>query len=130
MRLIKIVIDVMSPAQQSIVDLVEILSKIDGVAKVNVSLSELERDVMEFKVTMEGHDIHYEKIIGAIKEFGGVIRNVDNVMAANEYLPGPDNDKISASMLVLAHHFDSKIDIEGIYREFDRALNYLRARKV
>jgi hypothetical protein len=37
----------MSPAQQSIVDLVEALSGIEDVAEVDITLSELEKNVLE-----------------------------------------------------------------------------------
>lgn len=130
MEIIKIVLDVMSPAQQSIVDLVEVLSKIENVSKVDVTLSELEKNVEDFKVTMEGHSINFERIQEVIKEFGAVIRNVDNVIAADEYLPKQDNDKLSASMLVLAKHSDLKSgNIEQIIEEFDKTLRYIRSKK-
>lgn len=131
LKIVKIVLDVMSPAQQSIVDLVAILSKIDGVAQVDIVLSELEKNIEDLKVTLEGYGLDYESIRGAIKDFGGVIRNVDNVVSAGEYIPRQDNDKLSASMLVLARHSDSKIGkIEQIYDEFYRTLRYIKSKKV
>lgn len=131
LKIVKIVLDVMSPAQQLIVDLVEILSKIDSVARVDITLSELERDVEDFKVTLEGYGLDYERIRRAIKEFGGVIRNVDNVISAEEYVPRQDNDRLSASMLVLARHSDSKIGkIEEIYDEFSKTLRYIRSKEM
>jgi hypothetical protein len=130
LKIVKIVLDVMSPAQQSIVKLVEILSKIDSVAKVDITLSELERDVEDFKVTLEGYGLDFEEIRNAVKEFSGVIRNVDNVVSAGEYVPREDNDKLSASMLVLARHADSKIGkIEQICDEFEKTLRYVRSAK-
>lgn len=131
MKIVKIVLDVMSPAQQSIVNLVEILSKIENVAKVDIALSELERDVEDFKVTLEGYGFEFEEIRNTIKMFGGVIRNVDNVVSAGEYVPRQDNDKLSASMLVLARHADSKIsNIEQICDEFEKMLRYVKSEKV
>ena len=116
MKIIKIVLDVMSPAQQSIVDLVEALSGIE-----DITLSELEKNVEDFKVTLEGYDLSYNRIGEAIKDFGAVIRNVDNVVSAEEYIPKHDSDKLSASMLVLASHIDSDVkNIDQIYGEFDK----------
>lgn len=130
MRIVKIVIDVMSPAQQSIVDLVGLLSTIDNVAQVDITLSELEKNVEDFKVTLEGYDLSYDSIGEAIRDFGAVIRNVDNVVSAEEYVPKQDSDKLSASMLVLASHIDSDVkQIEQIYGEFDKTLNYIRSNK-
>jgi len=131
LKIIKIVLDVMSPAQQSIVDLVEILSKIDNVARVDIALSELEKNVEDFKVMIEGNGLDFVSIRGAIKEFGGVIRNVDNVVSAREYFPRQDNDKLSASILVLAKRSDSKISkIEQIFDEYNKTLRYIRSKKM
>jgi hypothetical protein len=121
----------MSPAQQSIVDLVESLSSIKSVARVDITLSELEKNVEDFKVTMEGHGLDFERIRNAIKEFGAVIRNVDNVVSATTFIPKQDNDKLSASMLVLARHSDLKVrNIEQIHDEFNKTLKYIRSEKM
>lgn len=131
MKIVKLVLDVMSPAQQSIVDLVGLLSTIDGIAQVDISLSELEKNVEDFKVTLEGYSLDYDKIREAIKEFGGVIRNVDNVTSAEEYVPQQDSEKLSASILVLARHSDVSVrKIDQIYDEFDRTLQYIRSQRV
>jgi hypothetical protein len=120
----------MSPAQQSIVDLVESLSAIDGIAKVDIALSELEKNVEDFKVTLEGYSLDYNKIQEAIKEFGAVIRNVDNVISAEDYVPQQDSEKLSASILVLARHSDASVHkIDQIQDEFDRTLKYIRSQR-
>jgi len=131
LKIVKIVLDVMSPAQQSIVDLVEVLSENENVSRVDITLSELEKNVEDFKVTMEGNGLDFEKIRGTINEFGAVIRNVDNVISAEEFISKQDVDKLSASMLVLARHSDLKIsNIEQIYGEFDKILKHIKSEKV
>ena len=130
MKIVKIVLDVMSPASQSIVDLVEILSENENVFTVDVTLSELEKNIEDFKVTMDGNGLNFEEIRGSIKEFGAVIRNVDNVVSAREFLPQQDNDKLSAAILVLARHSDLKIsNMEKIYDEFDNILSHIKSEK-
>ncbi len=131
MKIVKIVLDVMSPAQQSIVDLVEVLSANDNVSRVDITLSELEKNVEDFKVTMDGNGLDFEKIRETINEFGAVIRNVDNVISADEFGSKQDNDKLSASILVLARHSDLKVSkIEQIYGEFDKTLKHIKSREV
>ena len=131
MKIVKIILDVMSPAQQTIVDLVEILNGIEGVAQVEVSLTELEKNVEDLKVTLEGYGLDYEIIRSAIRDFGGVVRNVDNIVSAEEYISKQDSDKLSASMLVLARHSDAKLgEIEQIYDEFDKMLTFVRSKKM
>lgn len=130
MKIVKIVLDVMSPAQQSIVDLVEVLSTNANVTKVDITLSELEKNVEDFKVSMEGNGLIFEKIQESINDFGAVIRNVDNVISAKELISKQDTNKLSAAMLVLARHSDIKVSkIEQIYNEFDKSLKHVTSRK-
>jgi hypothetical protein len=119
----------MSPAQQSIIDLVDLLSKVKGVIQVDIALSELEKNVEDFKVTLEGYGIDYEDIRSVINDFGAVIRNVDHVVSAGEYYSRPDNDILSASMLVLAQHHSSDLEIEKICDDFDKFLTYIKSKK-
>jgi hypothetical protein len=120
----------MSPAQQSMVDLVDKLSKLEGVSQVDVTLQELEKNVEDFKVTLEGYGLDYERIREALKDFGAVIRNVDHITSAKEHATHNENDKLSASMLVLARHVDSKVSrVDQIYDEFDETLKHIRSKK-
>lgn len=120
----------MSPAQQSIETLAKILSQIDGVVSLDIMLSELERDVEDFKITIEGFDLGLEEIRNAIKTFGGVIRNVDNLVTAKEYVPRQDTDKLAAAMLVLARYSDPKNKSLGqVHDEFNRTVRYIRKQR-
>jgi hypothetical protein len=120
----------MSPAQQSMVDLVEKLNKIEGISQVDITLQELEKNVEDFKITLDGYGLNYEKIREALKDFGAVIRNVDSITSAKQHIPHEDDDTLSASMLILARHLDSKISkIDQIYGEFDETLKRIRSKK-
>jgi hypothetical protein len=119
----------MSPAQKSMVDLANKLEKIDGILQIDINLSELEKNVEDFKVTLDGFGLNYEKIRDTIKDFGAVIRNIDS-MTLRKYVQHTDNDRLSASMLVLAKHIDPKTDrFEQIYQEFDETLMHIRSRR-
>jgi len=120
----------MSPAQQSMVDLVERLNKIEGISQVDITLQELEKNVEDFKVTLDGYGFDFEKVKETLKDFGAVIRNVDSMTSAKQYPLHKDDDRLSASMLVLAKHVDPKIGkIDQIYGEFDETLRHLRSKK-
>lgn len=130
LKITRIVLDVMSPAQQSMVDLVEKLNKIDGISQVDITLQELEKNVEDFKVTLDGYGLNYEKIREEIKDFGAVIRNVDCIISARQPNPRRDDESLSASMLVLARHVNPKIDkMDQIYREFDETLKHVRSKQ-
>jgi uncharacterized protein len=130
LKITRIMLDVMSPAQQSMVDLAEKLGKIDGISQVDITLQELEKNVEDFKVTLEGYGLDVEKIREVIKDFGAVIRNVDSITSAKHYVLNRSDDKLSASMLVLARHADSKIGkVDQIFSEFDETLKHIHSRK-
>ncbi len=113
------------------VDLVERLNKIEGISQVDITLQELEKNVEDFKVTLDGYSLDYEKIREALKDFGAVIRNVDSMTSAKEHDSHQDDDKFLASMLVLARHVDSKVGkIDQIHSEFDETLRYVRSKKL
>lgn len=110
------------------VDLAEKLYKIEGISQIDITLSELERNVEDFKITIDGFGFDYEKVRTVIKDFGAVIRNIDS-MTSRQHAPHGSDDRISASMLVLSKHIDSKVSkIEEIYDEFDEALKHVRFR--
>jgi hypothetical protein len=130
LKITRIVLDVMSPAQQSMVDLAEKLDRIDGVSQVDISLQELEKNVEDFKVTLDGYGLDYERIREVIKDFGAVIRNVDSLTSAKQHIPYKSDDKLSASILVLAKHVDSKIGkVDQIRDEFDEVFKHIQSKK-
>jgi len=111
------------------VDLVVKLNTIDGVAQVDVTLQELEKNVEELKVTLQGYGFQYDKIREIIRDFGAVIRNVDSITTAKHHNPDRD-DALSASMLVLARHIDSKVArIDQIHSEFKETLKHVRSER-
>jgi len=112
------------------VDLVEKLNKIDGISQVDIVLSELEKNVEDFKISIEGYGLNYENIREVIKDFGAVIRNVDSITSSKRQISHKDDDKLSASILVLARHMDSKVDkMSKIFNEFDESLEYIKTKK-
>ncbi len=131
MKITRLVLDVMSPAQQSMVDLAAKLTQIDGISQVDITLQELEKNVEDFKVMLDGYGLDYERIREVIKDFGAVIRNVDSITSAKQHVPHDGDDKLSASMLVLAKHVDSKVGrIDQIHGEFDETLKHIRSKKI
>lgn len=77
----RLVIDVLKPFEPSIVDLVQMMAALEGVAGVNISIYEIDRRVENAKLTVEGHHLPYEEIIDLIEENGGAIHSVDEVAA-------------------------------------------------
>jgi hypothetical protein len=130
LKITKIVLDVMTPAQQPIIGLVEKLNRLDGISQVDVAVQELEKNVEDLKVTLDGYGLNYERITEVIKDFGAVIRNVDCITSAKEHSQRRDDGSLSASMLVLAKHVDSKTSqMSQIHSEFDETLKHVRSKR-
>jgi hypothetical protein len=77
----RLVLDVLKPLDPSIVDLVQSLAELHGIDGVNISIYEIDRRVENAKVTVEGHDLHYQDIVGIIQENGGSVHSIDEVAA-------------------------------------------------
>lgn len=78
----KIVLDVLKPHKPNIAEFSENISEIDNVEGVNVSLYEIDREVENVKITIEGK-LNYDKIHKKIRELGGSVHSVD-VAASGE----------------------------------------------
>ena len=77
----RLVLDTLKPHEPSIVEVAKIISDIEGVGAVNVSIYEMDRKVENAKITIEGDDIPYLEIQTMIEELGGAIHSVDEVVA-------------------------------------------------
>jgi hypothetical protein len=86
----RLVLDVLKPLEPSIVQLAQLLADLEGVDGVNISIYEIDRRVENAKVTVEGHDLHYEKVAYVIEEQGGSIHSIDEVAAGKTLIEDVD----------------------------------------
>jgi hypothetical protein len=77
----RLVLDTLKPYEPSIIELADQLSELMGVLAVNISIYEIDRKVENAKVTLEGEDISYPRVLEVIKETGGVVHSIDEVAA-------------------------------------------------
>jgi len=77
----RLVLDVLKPLDPSIVALVQFLADLEGVDGVNISINEIDRRVENVKITVEGHDLDYPKIVQTIEEQGASVHSIDEVAA-------------------------------------------------
>jgi hypothetical protein len=81
MGLKRLVLDVLKPHVPTLPDLTVKLSKISGVAGVNISLIEVDKNTESVKITIEGNALNYELIAEELEEAGAVIHSVDQAVA-------------------------------------------------
>ncbi len=77
----RLVLDVLKPIEPSIVDLATRMSVLDGISAVNISIAEIDHKVENAKITIEGDDLEFQVIADLIRDQGGSIHSVDEVVA-------------------------------------------------
>jgi hypothetical protein len=77
----RLVLDVLKPYEPTIVDLAQMLSALEGVEAVNISIYEIDRRVENAKITIQGSDISFSIVERVIQENGGAIHSIDEVVA-------------------------------------------------
>ncbi|MDD3985935.1 MAG: DUF211 domain-containing protein [Methanobacterium sp.] len=82
--LIRIVLDILKPHEPIIPSFAKYLSEINGVDGVNMTLMEIDKETENIKVTIQGNDLDFDEISKAIKEYGGSIHSVDEVVAGTK----------------------------------------------
>jgi hypothetical protein len=77
----RLVLDVLKPYDPTIVEMAQLLSDLDGVEAVNISIYEMDRRVENAKLTIEGTDLSFSVVLDVIQENGGAIHSIDEVVA-------------------------------------------------
>lgn len=81
----RIVVDVLKPHDPPLVEFSERLAEVDSVEGATASLIELDQDVQNVKLTLEGADVEFAAVEDAVEALGGTVHSVDQV-ACGEYV--------------------------------------------
>lgn len=83
----RLVLDVLKPLEGvSLVELAQLISGLDGVSGVNVSLLEIDKQTENIKITVEGSDINYDLVVSELEKRSAVIHSVDEVAAGRKII--------------------------------------------
>lgn len=86
----RIVVDVLKPHSPPLVEFTKRVSETDGVAGASTSLIELDREVQNIEVAVEGAQLDYEAIEERVESMGATIHSVDEVTCGESPLPDTD----------------------------------------
>jgi len=75
----RLVLDVLKPHDPPLVDFSNQIARVDGVAGVTCSLIELDREVQNVEVTLEGEDLDLAAIEETVEGLGGTVHSIDLV---------------------------------------------------
>ena len=81
----RLVVDVLKPHEPSTLTFTQQVVEAESVAGVNATLIELDKEVQNVKLTIEGESVDYNAIEAIIEDAGGTIHSVDQV-ACGEYI--------------------------------------------
>jgi len=82
----RVVLDVLKPAEPSIVDMAKRLGELDGVEGVEISVREIDRRVETVKITIEGDNLNFDKINTALDRYGATIHSIDKVAGGKKLI--------------------------------------------
>ena len=81
----RIALDILKPHDPPLLEFTEHVAAVETVAGVTSSLIELDQEVQNVKLTLEGENLDYGGIEAAVEELGGTVHSVDQV-ACGEYV--------------------------------------------
>jgi len=76
-RIRRLVLDVLKPHEPGIPELADRVAACEGVEGVNLMLVEIDREVENVKVTIEGDGFAFETIREVVTEFGASVHSID-----------------------------------------------------
>jgi hypothetical protein len=75
----RLVLDVLKPHDPPLLEFTERVSAVESIDGVTSSLIELDQEVQNIKLTIEGENLNYEGIEAEIESLGGTVHSVDQV---------------------------------------------------
>jgi len=75
----RLVIDVLKPHEPPLLEFTEEVAAVDGVEGATGSLLELDREVQNIKLSLEGADLDYDAVESTVEDLGGTVHSVDEV---------------------------------------------------
>lgn len=75
----RIVLDVLKPHEPHLLEFTDRIATVESVEGVTTSLIELDQEVQNVKITIEGEALDYETIEKTIDGLGGTVHSVDQV---------------------------------------------------
>ena len=79
-----IVLDVLKPHEPSILRIASMISDLDGVDGVDISVYEIDNKVENVKITVKGKDINFSAVKTVIEDNGAAIHSIDKVSSGKE----------------------------------------------
>lgn len=75
-------------ARPTILEIAGAVASCSGVEGLNVTVGEIDMETVGMDITIEGANLDYEEIVGAIEATGAVVHSVDQVIVGSRIVEG------------------------------------------
>lgn len=75
----RVVLDVLKPHDPPMIEFTDRMAALEGVAGATASLIELDQEVQNVKLTIEGDALEYATLEETVEALGGTVHSVDQV---------------------------------------------------
>ncbi len=79
-RIRRIVLDVLKPHDPSLIEFARHVTAAESVEAASASLIELDQEVQNITITVEGEAVEYASVESAIEDLGGTVHSIDHVV--------------------------------------------------
>lgn len=86
----RVVLDVLKPHEPSTVELSQEIAGAGGVAAVNATVLDVDRDVESIKLTIEGEEIDLDDVETVIDRLGASMHSIDQVICGERIVEEQD----------------------------------------
>lgn len=80
----RLVLDILKPHEPSIIEFAGKIEEVGGVEGVNAIVIEIDEEVQNIKVTLEGQNMDFDQIENVIEDEGGSIHSVDEIVCGEK----------------------------------------------
>ncbi|WP_340101570.1 DUF211 domain-containing protein [Salinibaculum salinum] len=75
----RLVIDVLKPHEPPLIDFTDRITETEGVDAATATLIELDQEVQNVKISIEGEELAFDTIEETVDHLGGTVHSVDEV---------------------------------------------------
>lgn len=80
----RLVLDVLKPHEPGMLTMAEKISELESVEGVNAILYEIDEEVENIKLTIEGQSIDFDSVKSQIDELGGSVHSIDEAVCGEK----------------------------------------------
>ncbi len=80
LKIKEITLEILKPSDLQLIELMKALEKVNGIDKLEFTLTDFERSTETLKVSVYGNSLDFDKVSEVVSHSGGVIQTVQHVV--------------------------------------------------